>query len=262
MSFEDVLTLSKDIFQIAFFVTIGILSVLTYFKARKTLLQPIRTEIFKQQLREFTDILSLFGGKGETELREDFAFEKAFRANTCYLIDQYASLFFDLEIDGEKRPYRTEECPRGIIEREGLELLDGYFADNGGKEQREKADPRTKAAIWSEYRFKGIFIPRESAEMEDRLRRIIGSPLIPADCASLLKDYMSTVHRNLTILGDLLTECARELPVKYPTIESLKQAAPYWIHRTYMQRFEHLDKKANEITEYLRGYFSVEKLME
>jgi hypothetical protein len=49
----------KDALQCLFFIVTGVLVVITYLGTRKTLLQPIRTEVFKEQLKVFSRILEL-----------------------------------------------------------------------------------------------------------------------------------------------------------------------------------------------------------
>src|SRR5438128_11734785 len=63
----------KDVLNAAFFLVVGIITILTYRQAKKTILQPLKTEIFKQQIQLFTDLLKLFVGKDEIDLREQFA---------------------------------------------------------------------------------------------------------------------------------------------------------------------------------------------
>lgn len=62
----------KDLAQIVFWVTVSVVTVLTYRRARKTLLQPIRTEVFKLQVEEVKPLFKIVVGKGEVELRRYF----------------------------------------------------------------------------------------------------------------------------------------------------------------------------------------------
>jgi hypothetical protein len=64
----------RDITQTLFFIAVGTVTVLTYLKAKRTILQPIRTETFKEQLRAFTEVLRLFGGKRRSSSGSIFTF--------------------------------------------------------------------------------------------------------------------------------------------------------------------------------------------
>ncbi|HZN99519.1 MAG TPA: hypothetical protein VFB61_17480, partial [Gemmatimonadales bacterium] len=64
-----------------------LLPFLTYRQARRTVLQPLRTEIFKKQLDGMTQVLQLFIGKAEHQLLDDFAFDELYSANIALLYD-------------------------------------------------------------------------------------------------------------------------------------------------------------------------------
>jgi hypothetical protein len=50
--------------QVLFYATIGFITALTYRQAKRTLLQPLRTEVFKIQLEELTKVLALICREG------------------------------------------------------------------------------------------------------------------------------------------------------------------------------------------------------
>ena len=98
----------KELFNILFFIVVGSVTVLTYLKANKSILQPMENEIFKNQLTEFTNIMDIFNGKSEVELREYFGLSDLIKVNAFFMLDNYASLFFGMNIDKERRPYNHE----------------------------------------------------------------------------------------------------------------------------------------------------------
>ena len=81
----------------------GTVALLTYLSARRTVLQPIKTEVFKYQVEIFSQIMKLFNGKSEIELRKIFGFEEMLQANILLMLDCYAGLFFQWKIDEEKK---------------------------------------------------------------------------------------------------------------------------------------------------------------
>ena len=50
----------KNFFNIIFFATMSILAILSYLQARKTLFSPIKTEIFKLQVKELQEVINIF----------------------------------------------------------------------------------------------------------------------------------------------------------------------------------------------------------
>ena len=250
------------VLECLFFILIGIITVRTYVHARKTILQPIRTEVFKTQLQELSSVLRLFVGRGEVELRERFGLQKLLYINVTLLYDRYASLFFDMEFDRDKRPYNPRDCPIQSAPVELLELAHNYILPEKDDSETEKLDPQGRRAQWQDYKHAEIVIPREYWERRDELMKLLESPVLPKGCVELLEDFLETVEENTSLVGQVLTECTAELPEKYPTIESLERAAFAWIDNRYNDAFEKLKPKADSIVEFIRGYWSVDQLLE
>ena len=252
----------RDLIQALFFLVVGTVAVLTYLKAKKTLLQPIKTEIFKGQLQGFTDILRLFAGKKEIDLRDDFHFSKLIFVNTSAMYDYYAWLFFDVDFERARRPYSREECPESIFSLEDIEPCDGHVKEASRAQERTRPEPNLRGTTWSRYHFGPIYLPKEFCEAHAKLQRLMGSPLLPKPLLALLEEYLARIDRNVMLLGAVLTECAREMPDRYPTQTELRKAAFYWSDNRYNSRFESLEDQAKEISDYLRKYFSPDAIME
>lgn len=264
MSPEQV-QITRDIVQIFFFIIVAVVTVLTYLKAKKTLLQPIRTEIFKEQLKAFSEILGFFIGKKEAELRDDFVFDELLEANSILLLDTYASFFFGIEIDETERSYSNENCPTGIISREVMEdqlVIADNFLINEDMPNSTKPETKNKAEIWAKYKYGMIKIPKKYSEKLAEFHKIMDSPLLTKKLYVLIEEYTQIIDNNTVVLFDILSECAQELPEKYPTFEYLKKGSIYWIQSRYIDRIEHLEPKAVEITKYLKEYYTVDKLLE
>jgi hypothetical protein len=233
---------------------------MTYLKAKRTLLQPIRTEIFKEQIKLFTEVLSMFTGKGEIELREDLAFDEFFKANCCMLFDAYASLFFDIKFDQEKRPYSKKLCPVSILHQDAVELADNYV--EGDNRVPEKPGANTRAAIWSNHKHLEICLPQKHLNAMKRIKAIKDSPLLPKKCLELIEDYEKTINDNLLLLRDILNEVASEFPSKYPNFSVMKKASTNWVTNKYVDKFSHLEPKAKAITTYIRKYYLTDELLQ
>ncbi|MCR6657702.1 MAG: hypothetical protein NVV63_18270 [Opitutus sp.] len=260
------LQVAKEVFQILFFTVIGTVTVLTFIKAKRTLLQPIRTEVFKEQLKAFTDVLSHFNGKGEIELRRSAGIDDFFGANVTALYDIYAHHFFDIEMKEGSRPYDRSKCPMSRIsfkEMEGkFQLADEHIREVDQPPKPPRPDPRTRAAIWHKHTHAEAHLPRSMVDFQNALMRLRESPLVPTELANLLSEYSAVIDENVTILCDVLTAAAKEMPEKYPTLEAMKKSSFGWIHARYQDKFKQLKPPADAITGYLRSYFGTEELFE
>lgn len=260
----DVLDLIKTVAQIGFCVIIATVAVLTFNQARKTILQPIRTEVFKAQLQEMTKILTLFVGKGETDLRHDFAFDKAVFANTCRMFDSYRFTFFDQRAELDTRPYNRTECPSSIVTEKHLRPADDHLKIEKGDRNSEETrrDPRVRAALWADYDHGELHVPRKYSTTDDKLQQFLENPLLPTECVRLLGEYKELAKKNLFRIRDVMTECAKEMPDKYPNIDQLNKASGDWIRHRYVKEFEHMKEKADAIVSFVRQHYSVDTIMQ
>lgn len=90
----DWLDLTTKILQSAFFLAVGVIAVLTYLQVKRTWLQPMRTEVFKQQLKAIDELASHFIGKSETALREELDLESLISINSCKLMESVCLALF------------------------------------------------------------------------------------------------------------------------------------------------------------------------
>jgi hypothetical protein len=253
----------RDIVQTLFFALIGAITVLTYVRARKTLLQPIRTEVFKTQLQEFTAILSMLGGKGEIELSDEWGFSEFRRANCTAMFDAYARTFFDAKIDPNNRPYNTTNCPVSRIEPETLVMADDYVvSDQSQSAKSGDRDPRVRAAQWATYKPDEIHLPTVMVQAQDRLTKVLESPLLPAKCLAELRAFEDTVDANVVLIAKVLKDSAKEMPMKYETPQMLAHASFNWVENQYNNEFNQLKPKADAVVAFIRSYYDVESIME
>jgi hypothetical protein len=152
MTAMNYLDLVKDITQIVFWAVAATVAVLTYRQARRTILQPIRTEVFKLQLQAMSEIMGLFLGKDELSLRSELAFQTLFDVNVCDLCDAYAANFFDVKFDRENRPYNSRDCPMIMRDPDATaEASKSYLQLGATPSAAAVADPRVRAALWAKY---------------------------------------------------------------------------------------------------------------
>ena len=261
-SFSETISTIKDVSNIVFFIVIIIITIFSYLKAKKTLLQPLRTEVFKEQLKVLSTILATFNGKSEYELRKEANFEKFFSVNTARLFDDYASLFFDIKIKQDDRPYNFKDCPEAIIKEEFLVSADEPYEREHSNEEDIIPDPRTKAAIWNKYKLHSISFPKDTIIYKNRIDKLMESPLIPKKLLELLKDYRKTLNDNFFAIEKVLESVAQELPDKYKNFGIMKKAKFSWVSNKYNSEFKELKESADKITEYLRQYYSVDNLLD
>lgn len=160
----------------------------------------------------------------------------------------------------DKRPYNTKSCPISILPEEALALDNGPYWEEPTK-QDETPDSRTKAAIWSNYKFYGISLTKTHSNSLRNLEELSKSPLLPKQCEKLVAKYLAVVQENVILIGEILTEVSKELPEKYPNEEAIKRASLNWIHNRYNDKFKSLEPLAREVEAFIRKYLGTDKLL-
>lgn len=252
----------KDLVNIVFFGVTGTVSLLAYRSAKKTVLQPIKTEIFKEQIKEFSKALELFYGKDELQLREEYGIDKALMNNILMMVDQYAELFFDLKRVEEREFLKGATF---IVSAESLEknfsVADDYLEPEK-KSTTDKPHNNTKHSIWMNYKTEMLYIPPEYINMKKEIDALINNPLIPEKLMVLLKEYQTIVLKNIKAIGEVLDEASKEMPIKYTNIDQFKKISFLWIHHAYLKKIEDLEPQAKKIIRYLREYYQTDKLLD
>jgi hypothetical protein len=152
----------RDLTQILFFVITAILGILTFWQAKKSLFFPLRTEVFKERMKLFSTLLTLFQGKNRSELFEDFGFAELVRINLAVLADHYICAFLNESIQTTDRPYAKVKSSIVLMpERRDNLPLEGesitvpfLFVDYLMPTQNE-----SNRVAWSRYRHKNIPLP-------------------------------------------------------------------------------------------------------
>ncbi|WP_414831737.1 hypothetical protein [Afifella sp. YEN Y35] len=67
VGFEAAVAIVKDFVQIIFWCVAGVLAVLSYRQARKSIFQPAKNEVFKIQIKEIQDIMKKLDWKSSIE---------------------------------------------------------------------------------------------------------------------------------------------------------------------------------------------------
>ncbi len=237
-----------DIVQIIFWLAIGTVTVLTYRQAKRTILQPLRTEVFKLQLETMNRLLALLVGKGEVELRKYFALPEALEANTVAMLDAYAKAKFGIQIDPKDRPYAPDRCPSALASAKLLESADELI--------EPPAMRSDEATAWDQYEHDLIHVPRGFSIAEETLSTFLSNPLIPMSCASRIQALMDAAQDSILQLGPLITEYAKELPDKCPSLDFLAEVSLTWLNNPWNRRMQPLLPFATDLVEYTREYFA------
>lgn len=263
------ISLLKDLANIGFFVATGIIAILTYGQAKRTIFTPFKTEAFKLQLKAFEEVLVFFEKHPTTNIDDEFDFDGVVRLNARRLLHSYAMRFFHDEIDHDKFQKAKEELDKqrwgALISEQFMEMYLDHPTHLKPEKRGPTSDVPASAAIvlaqWQEYKHGMIELTKRSHTASERVRRFRASPLLPAELKELIRAFEKAVSSNLQLVGEVMTAVAKELPQKFPTLESLNKANLAWIWNQYNHKRQHLGDAQNAILAFVGGYLQIDALL-
>lgn len=251
----------------AFFIVAGVLAILSYRQARRTLFQPLQVEVFKAQLAELRAVGEFFGRQSETELREHFAFPDLLKMNAQFMYDEYARSRFGVDADRETRLYGPKHCPGAVLRpgwaRKHLTILVGDrqsqpALEDAAREARRADNEQPES--WSDYEHGHIFLPAKYWTSEYTVASFLKSPLLPHVLAKAIQEFMTRVSENVRIIAEILTQGATEMPARYRTQADLEDGAYHWLHRRMVERLQPMVPHAEAITSLIRAHYGADGL--
>jgi len=190
--------------------------ILTYLKAKETILQPMKNEVFKMQLTELSSIMNLFIGKGGVKSFWDiFDFEKIIEWNTFILIDAFLILK-NSGSEPEERPYNKDNSINYIGEF-SLQIKKPYIffviPDYVYPTSLDKFSEIIKQTRkqWESYQHISLMLPKEIWNTRENIKRLYSSPVMPLSITNLLIRCDQTLEKNFDLLKQALTKCSKIL---------------------------------------------------
>lgn len=262
LSISDV----KDIVNIIFFVVVGLLGVLSYLQAKKTIFTPIKTETFKLQLKAFENIFSYFDRHKKQSFIDGFDYRKILKINSTLAIDNYANTFFKDKFifDKNRIEQMLKEVPYGNMSPNHIDKFVGVI-NNGKLDLSLNIDPnsdhKVKIEKWTKFEHVMTKFTENFQNQMDILDSFISSPVVPASVKKIICEFQASAYKNIHLIAEIITESAREFPSRYPTKETLLNADTMWIWNSFNQKRIRLEDIAESIYKEINKYLNIENLL-
>lgn len=259
----------KNIFNIGFFLVVSTIGILSYLQARKTLFSPIKTEIFKLQVEEIKKILEAFNYKNQTQFDEETGIKEVFNINACKMHLNYVDCFFKDQVKlSEEFSKELDSAIYGtMMSKENF--LKNFRQISAGEEMEKvphvsddsPVEPALKLAKWHEYEQVAINYTEKYDDATVELSNLASSPLLPKELVEKIHKVIEINRSNLTLIGDVLTEAAKKMPIKYTTIDQTIKFEPTWIWNEYNSSRESLDQSVSDILSYINKHLKINEIM-
>lgn len=263
----DGVAVVKDLANILFFLIASTIAVLTYLQARKTIFTPFRTETYKLQLKAFEDVLMFFQKHPSIHIDGEFDYERIVHINSVHLFDDFSYLFFPESINKDKLKQRRDEEFKDVV---GAVVTRSYMEKNfelptdtrrAATRSVRPTAPALILAEWQSYECGITHYTAKHHEALDAIERFGVSPLLPKALKELIEKFQDTARKNVTLVGEVMTEVSQALPQKYPTIDSLAEADLTWVWNAYNKKRVSLEENQSAILQYLEKYLQVDTFL-
>jgi len=263
VTFSRFMSATKDFVSIGFYIVVGVLGVLSYRQARKTLFIPMKTEAFKLQLKVLEEILLFFEDVRQKRIDVVFDLERIFYTNGALLLGDYGQHFFKGKIrtDDDKRKAMLADFRYAMVKPHALEHADDLVEPEEPVPAVEDKNPAIVLARWKEYECSSIHYSDLHHEAMQRLDHFVGSPLVPTELKTLVSQFREGVARSLSAIGEVLTEASQEMPEKYPDADSVVKARIDWLWNRYIRHRPSLGNLPGAIQKHVSERLNIDGLL-
>jgi hypothetical protein len=258
----------KDVFNIVFFIIISTVTILTYIQAKKTLFSPIKTEIFKFQLKMFEEVLGFFQDKTETDFIGIFDLRNIVIINAYRMTDDYVGSFFADEIpidEGVKEKRDKSFVGETITIESANKYFDKVGINNPRIEKKPAKEKTTNPAIifahWQKYTYDFVGFTKRYDTAIKKLSAMSASPLLPKSLRDQINQFKKSAEDNLGLTREVITMCAKLMTEHYPTAEKMQKFTAEWIWNEFNDRRVHFEPIAHEILVSINTYLRIENIM-
>ena len=263
MNISELITQTKDVVNIIFFIVIGSLAILSYLQAKRTLFTPLKTEIFKLQLKAIEELLTFFNLDALNDIHSKFDLSKIVQLNSEELVIAYAKAFFGTEI---------KNFNERLSNFTGFLLTDSYAKENVfpiDTPMHEISDPNPPTidnpavilARWQKFEFGIVGFTEKFSTAKNQLKVFLASPILTPEIKNLITEFEQTVNKNVLLTAEILTKAAQEFPNRYPTIQSINEASFDWIWSEYNQEKIDLEELQLSILKHIGNYLKTDKII-
>ncbi|MHC4572798.1 MAG: hypothetical protein ACYS76_01485 [Planctomycetota bacterium] len=252
----------KDLFTIVFTGVATLLGILTYKRAKATVLQPIRSEVVKKQSGMLTELLAVIAREEIT----GFDYIQIVFVNIYSVLIKYGFYFSnqkELEETISSKRYAIIPCGEDNILKDATLYQPFYSKQDRENDKRENFELRKKE--YEKAKKEGIIIidsiiiTNEHATFVKKLSDFETNPFMPSNIQESLKDLLHTVNVNLTVhLKQTLEEFTKEFFRRY----SLADKSPFSVLGVWNEfnhkRFEHREQ-LDQIKKAIRSHLRIDE---
>jgi hypothetical protein len=254
----------KDIGTLAFAATGTIIAILTYRRARATVLQPIRNEVIKRQSELLSDLLHELFEIGDS-FDNGLDYIDLVKVNVILALRDYGFVFSNQKELIDKTTEKTDGwiyCGESHVVNE-VELIDSFVendkevkASSLNSEDKEKYENAKKGIV----NINKIYITKKHNLFLNKLRRFSSNPFMPQRIQSAFEQLFSQVKNNLTVvLKNEIEEFIREFFRQQVQNNTIPKFNPLGVYNRFNHSRIHHQKLLANLKNEMRQYLLIDE---
>lgn len=248
----------KDLFTLVFVGTGTIVAILTYRRARATILQPIRTEVIKKQSEILSKLLQTLNDNNQSfEVGLDYI--NLVQINVMMTMRDYGFVFKEHKELFEKIKDSVvgwTPCGRTNILKD-VEIIGAFTEPPEKKKESEYGVEKFNNLKKGEIEIDKIYLTKRHSEFVKLISDFKGDPFMPFSIQQTMAELFNDINNNLAIVlkGEL-----EVFMIDFSKVYFEKGSAPHFdpvgVYNSYNHSRVHhrptLEKLKKEIRKYLR----------
>lgn len=255
----------KDLFTLIFIGIATVISILAYWRARATILQPIRNEVIKKQSRLLTELLDYLS-KERSSIDEGIDYVGVASTSAFLTLRDYGFIFKNHKEILEKIN-KIEAgwlyCGESKILKD-VEVI-GMFNEEDKREQslkevhhtgKEKFENAKKGII----EIDKIYLTKKHKDFFEKIVEYADNPFLPKKIQGHIKKIVSDVQINLTVhLKIVLTKFMKEFCEIYFAGENNPNVSPIGVYNKFNHHRIHHKEDLKELKFEIRKYLRIDE---
>ena len=259
----------KDAFWIVFTMVTTIVAVLTYRRAKATLLQPLRSEVIKRQTDNLVHLLDFLDSK-ESNINLLIDYAGIIHCN-IYMFSEACGFFTevkDMKEDDFQQNMKNHIAGMMLIKKEGpiksivvpgpFDFLPKQTEEEKKQEQNERRILYKNGVFDNEY----LLLTKEFNDFMRELSGFIHNPFTPTKIIKVLKELQKDIYYNIN--NPLQEEVKCFMQQMCGKMSHLKenlpiQFKPMGVVNNFSRRAKSHNESVKQLRKYIREYLMVDK---
>lgn len=218
------MTSIKDITTIIFYIIASVITILTYLRARATILQPKRTELIKKQTEIFSNFLS-FINENENSIDNGFDYVNLFIYNADLILREFGLIELD---NKSEKIIKYNSNISGWIQFLETDIYEFIFVKGNlydydtlvfEKDNRERQKYYQKCLAENKFEVYRIFFTSKHEKFYKTFREFANNPFMPSEVQKLTFQIGKDLQENIQIV---LRSLLKQLVLDYSNAISQK----------------------------------------